>query len=148
VFVAAIAIRWHRDDQMNAERLKTLQSDGLLSCQVDRIVPLRSSDADRLGTTHGIGFGGTSPTTVTRSFSLNGADPTTVMAAFARCAQANGWTLTHQAAKESYIMGIKTFSGGWQASLLVSVSVRPPPGNSPDNYPVVQVRLSNNPERR
>jgi hypothetical protein len=51
VFVAATAISWYRDDQMNAGRLKTLQSDGLLSCHVDRIVPLHSRDADRRGTT-------------------------------------------------------------------------------------------------
>jgi hypothetical protein len=149
VFVAATAISWYRDDQMNAERLKTLQSDGLLSCHVDRIVPMHSRDHDRLGTNHGIGFGGTSPTTVFRAFSLNGADPTTVMAAFTKCAQTNGWTLTQQSAKDLYTAGLKTFSGGWQASLLVVVSTRPAPLSIyRTDYPVVEINLSNNPERR
>jgi hypothetical protein len=148
VFVAATAISWYRDDQMNAGRLKTLQSDGLLSCQVDRIVPLHSRDADRRGTTYGIGFGGTSSTTVVRIFSLNGADPAAVMAAFSQCAQTNGWVLTHQAKKELYTMGVKAFDGGWQASVLVCVSTRPPPGTDYTNYPVVEIHLDNNPERR
>jgi hypothetical protein len=106
----------------NRERLNALKADSLLRCQVDNVKPLKSSD--QVGTTHGIGFGGTGPTKVVRTFSLNGADPVDVMTTLADCARASGWQVT-QGADDSTLIGSKIFPGGWTAGLLIAVGPSP-----------------------
>jgi hypothetical protein len=145
--VSVTAFRWRRDDQRNGLRLQTLQRDGLLGCRVEGITHLPAKDLDHLGSRHGIGFGGTSSNAVYRAFSLDKAGSAAVMEALTRCAQANGWSVIWQkAGPNAFFEGVKTFPGGWQASLLVDVVARPQPGTDPAPYPIVEIRLGSNPE--
>ena len=133
---------WHRNDILNAQRLKLLQADSLLRCPVIKISPWHEKEemiADMVGTTHGIGFGGRSPTSVTRMFSLNGADSEDVIQSFAVCAQSSGWILTKR--PNLALSGTKSFPAGWTANLRIHVLNNPPF----TNQPVVQVQLSTDP---
>ena len=140
-YIVSIAIHYHHADQVNAQRLKTLQSDGLLTCSLAPIAPA-NGNTDACGSNHGIGFGGTSPTIVTRYFDLNGVDPDSAIVAFARCAQAGGWVVTSREEfkkQEIYLRGRKTCPGGWRADMFIALGWRPfAPANSP---PVVQIQL-------
>jgi hypothetical protein len=140
--VAAVIIGWRHSDKLNEQRLKLLQADGVLHCPVAKITPWQEKEeinADLAGTTHGIGFGGRSLTSVTRLFSLNDADPPNVINAFTVCAQSSGWTL----AKRPYaaLTGTKSFPGGWKAYLNIYIENHPPFANQP----IVQVDLKADP---
>jgi len=142
VVVAANIIVWHHSDSLNAERLKILQADGVLQCRVAKISPWHEQEernADMAGTTHGIGFGGRAPTSVTRFFSLNDADPANVIDTLTICAQSSGWML----AKRPYIAlsGTKSFPGGWKAFLNIYIENHPPFAREP----FVQVDLRADP---
>jgi hypothetical protein len=132
-FAAVIAVTWHQDDSRNARRMNELQADPLLRCHVAQIVPWHAEDVNSPGSTHGIGFGGTSPTMVARGFYLNGADPAQVLATFAICAHNSSWVSYQQTADN--FSATKTFPGGWQASLTIGVSMHAPFANQP----IVQV---------
>jgi len=140
--VSANIIVWHRNDNLNAKRLKLLQADGILQCRVAKISPWHEKEernADMVGSTRGIGFGGRTLTSVTRVFSLNGADPANVISAFTVCAQSNGWML----AKQPYIAlsGTKSFPDGWTASLSLYIGSHTPFANQP----IIQVNLTTDP---
>jgi hypothetical protein len=142
VMVAITMIPWHHSDKVNAQRLRMLQNDGVLRCDVAEISPWHEKDerhADTAGSTHGIGFGGRTLTSVTRMFSLNGADPSNVIGAFAGCAQSNGWRLV----KQPYVplRGIKSFADGWTADLNVYV-IKDAPFTK---EPLIQINLSADP---
>jgi hypothetical protein len=142
VVVAAIMIGWHHSDDLNAQRLKILQADGVLHCRAAKISPWHEKEeanADLAGTTHGIGFGGRTLTSVTRLFSLNDADPANAINTFTVCAQSSGWML----AKRPYVAlsGIKSFPGGWKAYLSIYIEDHTPSANQP----IVQVDLKADP---
>ena len=106
----------------NHSRLHTLQADPVLRCQVAGLGAPRVFDA--AGTTHGIGFGGTAPTEVDRTFPMGNADPTTVVMTIAACARTAGWDATvHYYPRQPAptVTGLKRYQGGWQASLLVTI---------------------------
>ena len=129
---------WHRNDILNAQRLKVLQADDVLRCRVAKISPWHEKEeinADLAGTTRGIGFGGRAQTSVTRLFSLNDADPANVINTFGVCAQSSGWML----AQRPYIAlsGTKSFPSGWKAYLSIYIENHPPLANQP----IVQVDL-------
>lgn len=130
-------IAWWHSDQVNAQRLKVLQADGILHCSVPNIEAWREREearADMPGTTHGIGFGGRSPTVVHRMYRFQSADPNPVMDAFAACARSSGWTLSKQ--PHQTWTGTKSFADGWTANLIIYVATIPP-----DNQPTVQIDL-------
>jgi len=96
VFVAANLIVWRHHDSVNARRLKSLQADAILRCDVAKITRWNEKEemnADLAGSTHGIGFGGRTLTSVTRVFRLNDAEPASAIDAFTACAQSSGWVL-------------------------------------------------------
>jgi len=142
IVVAATLIAWRHNDTLNAQRLRVLQADGIFHCRVGTISPWREKEemnADIAGTTHGIGFGGRTQTSVTRLFLLNGADSANVINAFTGCAQTGGWTL----AKRPYIAlsGAKSFPDGWRAYLNIYLESR----TSFASQPILQVSLTTDP---
>ena len=129
---ASTIMAYLHEDRVNAQRLKVLQADAILRCRVRRIAPWHEKqemNADRAGSTHGIGFGGLSLTSVTRMFTLNGADPPTVIDTFRACAQSSGWAL----ARHPYaaLSGTKTFPGGWKARLNIYIMRHAPFAGEP-----------------
>lgn len=136
IYIIILAISWTHSDNLNVQRLKVLQADGVLSCNIGQITASHTEDVNARGTTHGIGFGGTSPTVVSRDYYLNNADSKTVLDAFNACAQANGWK-TSPTPGEPGVQGEKTFSGGWQASLLITIDRLAPH----DKQPVVNIYI-------
>ena len=142
VAVVVTIIVWRHNDHLNAHRLKILQAESVLHCRVAQISPWHEQEeinADMVGTTHGIFFGGRAPTSLTRVFTLNGADPADVVNAFAACAQSSGWML----AKPSYaaLSGTKSFSEGWTAQLNIYLGSHAPF----ITQPFVQINLSTPP---
>jgi hypothetical protein len=141
VVAANIIVSLHHDDD-NARRLKILQSDAVFSCNVSRITPWHEREernADAAGTTHGIGFGGRSLTSVTRLFSLNGTDPPNVIDALRVCAQSSGWTLVKQPG--AALNGTKSFPDGWTAYLKIYIGSH----TAFADQPIVQVSLTADP---
>jgi len=136
LYIVILAISWLHSDHANAQRLKTLQADGILHCNVTQIAPWHGEDVDTAGGTHGIGFGGTSPTLVAREYYMNGADTKGVLNAFAGCAQADGWQMS-QTFDNSSLQATKTFPGGWLATLLIAIEKQAPH----NAQPVVEVQL-------
>ena len=138
VIVSSILVSW-RHDEINARRLKILQSDSILNCNVKKITPWREQEernADAAGSTQGIGFGGRSDTSVTRLFSLNGSNPPDVIDAFRNCAQSSGWTLLKL--PNSGLNAKKSFPDGWTAVLMINISSHSPFAAQP----IVQVSLT------
>jgi len=136
--VAANMILWHHNDVLNAQRLKILQADSILRCRIPTISPWHEKEemnADTVGTTHGIGFGGRAQTSINRFFSFNGTDPADVLNSFTACAQTSGWMLD----KQPYIAlsGTKLFPDGWRAYMRIFVLSHPPF----TNQPILQVNL-------
>jgi hypothetical protein len=141
VVAVNIIVSLHHDD-VNARRLKILQSDTVLSCNVSRITPWHEREernADAAGTSSGIGFGGRSPTSVTRLFSLNGADPPNVIDALRVCAQSSGWTLVKQPGVA--LNGTKSFPDGGAAYLKIYIGSQIPLADQP----IVMVTLTAEP---
>jgi hypothetical protein len=137
--VAANLIVWHHNDVLNAQRLKILQADSILRCRIPTISPWHEQEemnADTIGTTHGIGFGGRTQTSVNRLFSLNGTDPAEVVKSFTACAQTSGWMLV----KQPYIAlsGTKSFPNGWRAYMRI---IYIPSHTLFTNQPILQVIL-------
>jgi hypothetical protein len=140
--VAVNIIVWHRNDVVNAQRLKILQADSILRCRIPTISPWHEKEemnADTAGSRHGIGFGGRTLTSVDRVFSLNGADPADVLDSFTACAQTSGWMLD----KQPYIAlsGTKSFPDGWRAHLRIFIASHPPF----TSQPILQVILDTDP---
>ena len=141
VVAATLIVLQHIDD-LNAQRLKLLQADGILHCRVAKISPWHETEeinADIAGTTHGTGFGGRTLTSVTRLFSLNGADPTNVLSAFKVCAQTSGWMLAKR--PSAALSGTKSFRDGWTANLNIYMESHTPFANQP----IIQITLSTDP---
>jgi hypothetical protein len=109
VLIAAAFFKCENDDLLNAQRLKALQTDGILSCSIiDKLTPLSQFNRDHAGSHI---FGNYS-TEVYREFHINNVNLDSAKAAFAQCAQANGWN--------NLIMAHgfqKFFPGGWKATL-------------------------------
>jgi hypothetical protein len=97
----------------NQHRLHVMQADPVLRCSVTGVTPWLTLDS--AGTTHGIGFGGTSPTTVSRILHLS-ASPAVVLRSYLQCALAAGWSASLQFGA---VNGTKTFERQWEASLFV-----------------------------
>jgi hypothetical protein len=145
VFVAATVIVWWHEDPRNAQRLKILQADPILRCDVSgtKVTPWHEQEqrnADRAGTTKGIGWGGRAETSVTRLYSLSDADAASVVDAFAACAQASGWTVAKPPAWASRmdarrlplrLSATKSFPDGCTARLSVYVVERYPSSGQP-----------------
>ena len=128
VVLAVFIFSWHHSNHLNQQRLQTLQNDSILHCQVPQISAWHTEDVNVAGTTHGIGFGGTAPTSVTRDFNLNNANPISVISAFTACAQKDGWTLTQYSdfkRPEPYLEATKVFPGGWMATLGITTELNP-----------------------
>jgi len=56
IVVAAIVVAWWHADSVNAERLKVLETDGILLCHADNVSPWREEEernVDLAGTRHG-----------------------------------------------------------------------------------------------
>jgi hypothetical protein len=142
IIVAANIVAWSHADSVNAERLKVLETDGILRCHADSVSPWHEEEeinADLAGTTHGIGFGGQTPTSVDRFFSLNSANAANAMGAFAVCAQSSGWALIKQPG--AALSGTKSFPGGWTAYLRIYVLEHSPIADQP----LIQVDLITKP---
>jgi hypothetical protein len=143
VYVIAVIVvnlvAWRQDDKINERRLRILQADSILRCAVTNIRPFREQeemDADIAGTTHGIGWGGRAPTTVTRMFTLNGGDPADVISAYTLCAQSSGWMLEKQRAIP--LSARRSFTDGWNAYLNIYFLNRTPF----TDQPVIQISLT------
>ena len=140
--IALFIAGWLHSDATNTERLHELQSDSLLRCHVSQITPWHAEDSNEVGTTHGIGFGGTAPTAVARDFYLNSADPPSVMSTLLACAQQSGWKMSilPGANQQDTVSatGVKTFPGGWQATLDMGVERHAPFASQPIVQIVIQ----------
>ena len=141
IIVAAILVAWWHADSINAERLKVLETDGILRCHADNVSPWREEErnVDVAGTTHGIGWGGRAPTSVGRFFSLNGASAANALSAFTVCAQSSGWVLTKLPGVD--LIGTKSFPGGWTALLRVFLVKHSPI----TDQPLIQLSLTTDP---
>ena len=139
--IVVFIVGWLRSDAINTRRLHELQSDSLLRCHVAEITPWHAEDSNEAGTTHGIGFGGTAPTAVARDYYLNSADPPSVMSTLVECAQHSGWkvSILRGANKQDIVSvtGVKTFQGGWQATLDMGVERHAPFASQP----IVQIAI-------
>lgn len=135
LILIVLIIGWVGDNNRNADRLRALEADGILRCQVPGIVPLPSKDVNTTGTSQGIGYGGTSPTLVTRDFYLGSASPASVTVELMNCAKASGWIVTmlpgSLADSTTSFRGTKVFSGGWMAALNMGVMMHAPFANQP-----------------
>jgi hypothetical protein len=143
-FVTVVAVNlivWWYHDNLDVQRLRVLQADGIWQCEVATISPWHEREersADTAGSAHSVGFG-SYPTTVTRLFRLNGADPASVIQTFTECAQSRGWALTTRPG--AALSGSKSFPGGWTAYLSIYIERRP----SFVDQPIVQVSLLTEP---
>lgn len=141
--VAASAfLSYRHENRVNAQRLKILQADAILRCRVPGIGLWHEQEeisADRVGSTHGIGFGGLTLTSVTRMFTLGNADPAAVKDRFRACAQSDGWVLSQH--PYAALSGTKLFPGGWKARLNIYIVRHAPFAD----VPLVQVDLSTDP---
>jgi hypothetical protein len=143
LLVADTLYVWRRQDNIAAQRLRILQSEPILHCNVAGIVPWRESEeinADTLGNTHGISFGGRTLTSLTRLFRLKGADRADVMKAFTACAESSDWVLGRQPSVG--LNGVKLMSYRWAANLSISIESHTPISDQP----IVQVTLSTVPD--
>ncbi len=140
--VVITVTRWHHEDGVNAARLKILRADRLFQCDVPGLSPFREKEeinADTAGSTHGIGFGGRTLTSVTRMFALNGSNLESAIKTLKGCAEASGWKLTQR----PYVAlgGVKTFPGGWTADLNVYIISH----ESIFEQPIIQIKLTTDP---
>lgn len=106
----------------NAARLHVLRNDGLWRCPAAAGLTLDST-FQLVGSSNGIGFGGTTPTELHRLYRLDNADEGRVVAVLASCARASGWAVQERVLGADMFptaTGTKSFSGGWQASILIA----------------------------
>lgn len=118
--VLAACQRGHGNARMDA-----LRQDPLLRCSVSGATPWQASDI--AGTDHGIGFGGTLPTTVSRVYHLDAARADEVLDAFLACARDAGWRASrtpYRSRDTAWVTGTKAFPGGWTGYLRVSAGTR------------------------
>jgi hypothetical protein len=141
IIVAAPLVAWWHADSVNAERLKVLETDGILRCHADNVSPWREEErnVDVAGTTHGIGWGGRASTSVGRYFSLNDASAANALSAFTVCAQSSGWVLTKLPGVD--LIGTKSFPGGWTALLRIFLVKQTPI----TDQPLIEVLLTTEP---
>ena len=104
---------------VDAQRLATLQHDPLVVVAAPGTSSL--NHADSAGTGNGIGFGGTSPTVVSRALRLHGSR-TAVARFYAQTAIRNGWRVStvRCSAKTDLISASKQFPG-WIATATIGV---------------------------
>jgi hypothetical protein len=123
-------------DQENDRRLHVLQADQFLRCRVDGAK--RWKALDTAGTTHGIGFGGTSPTLVIRDLRLTG-NVGRVTAQLSTCAAQAGWSVHPLTTGIAGFWARKRFEDRWNATLNVYV------GNPALQPPAVEIRIETDP---
>ena len=106
-------------------RLDVLRADPIVRCQVAGTTPWEGNDV--AGSNNGVGFGGRSPTTVTRVYHLDPARTGAVLDAYLACARDAGWRARrtpYRSADTMWVDGTKTFPSGWTATLLISAGQR------------------------
>lgn len=124
-------------DQENDRRLSVLQHDQFLRCRVDGAEPW--TVLDTAGTTHGIGFGGTSPTLVLRDLRLTG-NIDRVTAQLSACAAQAGWPVHPFTTGIAGFWARKRFENRWNAILNVYVG-----DHIFGQRPAVEVRIETDP---
>jgi hypothetical protein len=101
-------------DQENDRSLNILQHDQFLRCRVHGVKPW--TVLDTAGTTHGIGFGGTSPTLVLRDLRLTG-NVDRVTAQLSACGAQAGWPVHPFTTGIAGFWARKRFEDRWNATL-------------------------------
>jgi hypothetical protein len=124
-------------DQENDRRLNVLQHDQFLRCRVDGAKPW--TVLDTAGTTHGIGFGGTSPTLVLRDLRLTG-NIDQVTAQLSTCAAQAGWSVHPFTTGIAGFWARKRFEDRWNATLNVYVG-----DHVFRQQPAVEIRIETDP---
>ena len=121
----------------NRRRLHVLHQDQFLRCRVDGAEPW--TVLDTAGTTHGIGFGGTSPTLVLRDLRLTGSIDQ-VTAQLSACAAHAGWSVHPLTTGIAGFWARKRFEDRWNATLNVYVG-----DHVFRQQPAVQIRIETEP---
>jgi hypothetical protein len=107
---------------INMQRLRSLQSDGVLHCPIAAVTPWRepedeSADEAGYGPHGAIFYLGFVPTAIERVFTIKNANAGSLISAFSQCAQANGWAVSSDVL--SGVSGRKSSPDGWNARLHV-----------------------------
>ncbi len=110
----------------NAGRLRVLETDPVLHCQVAGLTPWRVTSS----TSRASGSNNSVPLTVTRAYRLAGAQPGAAFEALTACARQAGWKvqqLGQGTTRESTLQATKDFSGNWAGALVIDVNANSNP---------------------